>query len=191
MARLLSGILILATAMITGYGCEKPAESPYAPAQRAATDAANKAAIETKTAADLKIAADLKAASETKAATDAMIAADRKAAADSKSASDVKTTADVKAATDAKTAADVKTGAEIKAAADAVVKTSKDNDAAKATSLLTLLQQLIKDNEVDTAEKTLNQLDRMKDTLSASMQEEIETARSALTAKKAATASAR
>jgi len=60
-----------------------------------------------------------------------------------------------------------------------------DTDTVKATELLGQLQQYTTDNKIDLAEKTLNQLDGMKGSLPASFQGQIETARTALKAKKA------
>ena len=138
MTRHLIGILILATAVLTGCGREN--SPPPSPEQRAAADAGDKAAADTKIAADLKTAADLKAAGDLKAAADA-------------------------------------TGAAAKAAAD--------DNAAKATSLFALLLQYTKDDKIELAEETLTQLDGMKQSLPASLQEKIESARTALAAKKA------
>jgi hypothetical protein len=72
-------------------------------------------------------------------------------------------------------------------AAAAAAKTAADDATAKATSLLAQLQQYIKDNKVELAETALTQLDGMKGSLPASLQEKINVARATLTMKNTAT----
>ena len=64
-------------------------------------------------------------------------------------------------------------------------KASSDQTTTEATSLLAQVQQYIKDNKIDLAEKTIDKLDGMKGSLPASLQTQIETAQAALKAKKA------
>lgn len=140
---------------------------------RSAADAkavADQAAADTKMKADAKIAADLKTADEAK------MAADREAA-NTKAAADAKTAADLRAADAAKAKADAKT--------DAIDKAKADENAAKASTLLTQLLEYIKDGKLDLADTTLAQLDGMKATNPAALQERIEVARASLAAKKA------
>ena len=168
MTRQLIGMVILTAALLAGCGREDTTAANNAAAAKRATAAAMDRA-----------AADTQAAADAKAAADAQADADFKAAANTKAAAD-QASQDAQAAADAKIAADLKAAGEAQAAAD---------DAAKATSLLTQLTQYIKDNKVELAEKTLAQLDGMKGSLPASLQGQIETARTALAAKKAAVAS--
>jgi hypothetical protein len=170
MTRHLIGILIVSTAMLAGCGPEdSPAARDAAAAQREAAASADRTAAEVKSAAD-KAAADTRAAVE-QAAAEARSTA-QKAAADARSAAD-------QAAAEARSAAD-------QAAANAVA--AADSNAALASSLLTQMTEYIRDNKFDLAEKALAQLDGMKDSLPASIQQQIEAARSALAAKKTAAA---
>lgn len=188
MSRHLIVTVILAAAMLGG--CERkeseptPAESAAA-SQRAVVNATAKAAADTKDAADAKVAAEFKAAADKQAAAD-------RAATDTKKAADAKIAADLKAAAAAKevadrAAADTKAAAELKAGADAeAAQAAADQTTAEVTSLLKQLTQYIQDNKLDLAEKTLNQLDGMKGSLPASLQNQIEAARTALKAKQTA-----
>ena len=87
-------------------------------------------------------------------------------------------------AVDNKVATGAKMDIDTPTAADA--KTIADENMAAVTSLLTKLQQYIKDNKLDLAEAALKQLDGMKESIPASLQEKIEAARTALAAKKTA-----
>jgi len=158
--------VLLTAAMLVGCGREEP--KPTAVIKAAVTsgaveDATAKAAVDTKVAADAEVAADMKPA-------DAKIAAGLEAAEVAKADAD-------QAAPDAKADADLKT-------ADAA-KASSDQTTTEATSLLAQVQQYIKDNKIDLAEKTIDKLDGMKGSLPASLQTQIETAQAALKAKKA------
>jgi hypothetical protein len=113
------------------------------------------------------------------------VAADLKAAEVAKAAAD-QAAADKQASDAAQSAADLKAAAAAKMTADAAAKAAAEANTAKATSLLEQLTQYIQDNKVDLADKTLSQLDGMKDSLPASLQEKIESARTALNAKKTA-----
>ena len=117
--------------------------------------------------------------------TNTQAAADAKTAADAKIAAEAKAAAEAKIAADAKTAAEAKAAAEAKITADAAAKAA-DDTTAKANALLTQLLQYIKDNKVELAEKTLEQLDGMKGSLPTSLQEKVSAARTALQAQKAA-----
>ncbi|MFA7236045.1 MAG: hypothetical protein WC058_04195 [Phycisphaeraceae bacterium] len=199
------GIVVLGAAMLTGCGRDNPSEQG-SKVQKATAVAADQAEIDAKATADAKVAADMKAEKDAKAAADqaatdlqaaknakvtadqaavdAEIAADAKAAADIKAAEVAKGAAE-KAAADAKVAADVKAAADLKAA-NAQIKVSADATAAKAATLLEQLQQQIKDGKLDAAQTSLTELDDMKGWLPASIQEKVETARTALKAKQTA-----
>jgi hypothetical protein len=204
MHRQLIGIAIVGALLLTG--CDSESSTPAGKAeaaQRAVTDAVDQAAQDTKAAVDAKVASDSKAAAaaktaadraaaDTKAATDTRIAAELKAAGDAKIAAD-RGAVDAKAAADAKIAADLKAAHDAKAqadlAADAAADKAADADAAaKATSLLGQLREQIKDGKIELADATLAQIDDMTRVLPASLQAEIEIARTELKAKKAAAA---
>jgi hypothetical protein len=194
MKRQLIAILILSIGTFAGCDRKSPPTSSV-DAKQAAVDAKIaadlKIASDQKASADTKIAADLKAAQDTQKAADAKIAADLIAAADMKKAADAKTAANLKAATDAKAAADAKIkadakiAADAKAVADAASKAAQAANTAKANTLYEQLIGNIKDDEIDSAQSTLDTLDDMKATIPASLQTKIEAARITLNAKKA------
>ena len=78
---------------------------------------------------------------------------------------------------------------DLKDAADKLADKAKaavDEATTKAKELLETLRQSIEDNKLDLADDTLTKLDGLKGSLSESLQQQIETARTALKAKKAA-----
>jgi hypothetical protein len=83
-------------------------------------------------------------------------------------------------------AADLRTAADLKEAteADDAIKVAADERTARANTLLTQLLEHIKKNEFALADGALTQLDDMKGSLPAALQEEIQSARIALDAKK-------
>lgn len=175
MNRYLTSMLIVSLAMLTGCGKD---QSPDA---AAATRRAN----------DAKLAAEAKAASDRQNAADRKTAADAKADATLNAAQATKEAQD-KAAYDAKQAADAKIAAELKASknakdnADAAIDAAGEANMAKADALLTQLQKQIKEDRLDQAQSTLEQLDDMKGSVPASMQDKVNAARNNLIAKQAA-----
>lgn len=210
MSRHMIGMMVLSAAMLTGCGREDAAANKAAAdakieaelrdadaakaksnakikadlmAADAAKDAADREAEEARDIANRK-ASDAKAAAD-RAADDAREAAQVKADAAAKVASDAKSVADAKADADAKIASDAKATADAKAA-DAAAKVVVDENTARANSLLDQLTQYIKDNKLELAQTTLGQLDGMKGSLPTALQQRIETARAALSAKQSA-----
>ncbi len=166
-------------------GCEKkespPAAPPAASAEKAVNDAASQSAAAQKAAAD-KVAAEK--ATADKVAADKLAAA-QKAAADKVAAE--KATADKVAADKlaaAENAAAVQ-AADLKKAAETKITTADDAAVANAMTMIEQAKNYIQDNKLDLAEKTLEQLDKIKPSLPEAIQSQITSAHKALDLAKA------
>ncbi len=174
MTRHMTWIMVLSVFAL--MGCER--EEPKLPTDQSTT-AVEKVVEEAGDTATVGV----KAREDEKATTgvaDAKVAVNIKAV-DKGATKDARIIAD---ATATQGAADAKA-----TAVAAAAQTAADDTTAKATSLPAQLQQYIKDNKVELAETALTQLDGMKGSLPASLQEKIDVARATLTMKKTVTKS--
>lgn len=164
-------------------GCEKKEPAPAAPSTDAAEKVMNDAAA--KTADAQKAAAEkLEAAAQAKA--DAEKAAAEKAAAAELAATE-KAAADKLAAAekDAKDKAAAQ-AAELKQAAETTVQAGTQEEMVnKALPMIEEAMNYIKENKLDLAEKTLEQLDKIKGSLPEAIQTQIASAHQALDLAKA------